>query len=75
MHQTSGIKFATVNLATGPRLHYAERGDRAGEAIVFLHGYTDSLFAFSRVLSLLSPEYHASRSTCAGTETHSGLRK
>ena len=59
MHSPSAIEFATGNLATGPRLHYAERGDRAGEAIVFLHGYTDSWFAFSRVLSLLSPEYHA----------------
>ena len=30
-----------------------------GEAIVFLHGYSDSWFSFSRVLPLLSPEYHA----------------
>jgi non-heme chloroperoxidase len=41
------------------RLHYAERGDRTGEAIIFLHGYSDSWFSFSRVLLLLSPEYHA----------------
>ena len=52
-------RFATARLATGPRLHYAEQGDRAGEAIVFLHGYSDSWYSFSRVLSLLSPEYHA----------------
>jgi pimeloyl-ACP methyl ester carboxylesterase len=30
-----------------------------GEAIVFLHGYSDSWLSFSRVLPLLSPEYHA----------------
>jgi non-heme chloroperoxidase len=53
------VEFATVHLATGLRLHYTERGDRTGEAIVFLHAYTDSWFSFSRVLSLLSTEYHA----------------
>jgi pimeloyl-ACP methyl ester carboxylesterase len=40
-------------------LHYAERGDRAEEAIIFLHAYVDSWFTFSRMLPLLSPEYHA----------------
>ena len=29
------------------------------EAIIFLHGYSDSWFSFSRVLPLLSPSYHA----------------
>ena len=60
MNQTNGIEFAmTPPLATGVRLHYAQRGDPTGEAIVFLHGYSDSWFSFSRVLSLLSPSYHA----------------
>ncbi len=53
------LQFATTNLATGPRLHYAEQGDQTGEAIIFLHGYSDSWYSFSRVLPLLSPEYHA----------------
>jgi non-heme chloroperoxidase len=53
------VQFATTPLSTGPRLHYAERGDPTGEAIVMLHGYSDSWFSFSRVLPLLSPEYHA----------------
>src|SRR5687767_13476580 len=53
------VRFATTPLSTGVRLHYAERGDRSGEAIVFLHGYSDSWFSFSRVLPLLSPSYHA----------------
>jgi len=52
-------RFATTRLATGVRLHYAEQGDQAGEAIIFLHGYSDSWFSFSRVLLLLPPEYHA----------------
>ena len=52
-------RFATADLATGVRLHYAEQGDPNGEAIIFLHGYSDSWFSFSGVLPLLSPEYHA----------------
>jgi non-heme chloroperoxidase len=60
MSVEESIQFATTPpLSTGVRLHYAERGDRAGEAIIFLHGYSDSWFSFSRVLPLLSPEYHA----------------
>jgi len=52
-------RFGTVYLTSGLRLHYAEQGDRRGESIVFLHGYSDSWFSFSRVLPLLSPSYHA----------------
>jgi non-heme chloroperoxidase len=52
------IRFVTTPLSTGVRLHYAEQGNPTGEAIVFLHGYSDSWFSFSRVLPLLSPEYH-----------------
>jgi non-heme chloroperoxidase len=60
MNQPNDVEFATTPLlSTGVRLHYAEQGDRRGEAIVFLHGYTDSWFSFRRVLPLLSPEYHA----------------
>jgi non-heme chloroperoxidase len=53
------LRFATTYLRTGLRLHYAEQGDPTGEAIIFLHGYSDSWFSFSRVLPLLSPAYHA----------------
>jgi hypothetical protein len=42
MHQPNDVQFATTQLSTGVRVHYAERGDRAGEAIIFLHGYSDS---------------------------------
>jgi non-heme chloroperoxidase len=60
MRQPNGIEFATTPLlSTGVRLHYAERGARGGEAIIFLHGYSDSWFSFSLMLPLLSPEYHA----------------
>jgi non-heme chloroperoxidase len=53
------VRFATVPLSTDLRLHYAQRGDRMGEAIVFLHAYADSWYWFSRVLPLLSPSYRA----------------
>ena len=59
MSVEDSIQFATTPLKTGLRLHYAEQGDLTGEAIVFVHGYSDSWFSFSRVLPLLSPEYHA----------------
>ena len=39
MSQPNSIEFATTPLlSTGVRLHYAERGDREGEAIIFLQG-------------------------------------
>jgi non-heme chloroperoxidase len=53
------IQLATAPLSTGVRVNYAEKGNQSGEAIVFLHGYSDSWFSFSRVLPLLSPEYRA----------------
>src|SRR5918997_7023938 len=59
MHQSNGVEFATTRLSTGLWVHYAEQGDREGEAIVFLHAYVDSWFSYSRVLPLLSPFYHA----------------
>ena len=45
-----------VQLASGLRLHYASQGPETGPAIVFLHGYSDSWFSWSRVLPLLRPE-------------------
>ena len=59
MSVEQNIRLARTSLMTGPTLHYAEQGDRSGEAIIFLHGYSDSWFSFSRVLPLLSSEYHA----------------
>jgi non-heme chloroperoxidase len=53
------FKFATIRLATGPRLHYAELGNPDGDPVVFLHGWPDSWFSFSRVVPLLSGRLHA----------------
>jgi non-heme chloroperoxidase len=53
------MEFATTPLATGLQVHYAQQGNPTAEAIIFLHAYADSWFSYSRVLPLLSPEYHA----------------
>jgi pimeloyl-ACP methyl ester carboxylesterase len=53
------VHFADARLATGPRLHYAEHGAPDGEAILFLHGWPDSWFSFSRMLPLLPASYRA----------------
>jgi non-heme chloroperoxidase len=57
--QVPQLRFATMRLASGLRVHYAEQGDPRGEPIVFLPAYTDSWFSYSRVLPPLSPRYHA----------------
>jgi alpha/beta hydrolase fold len=57
--QVPQLRFATTRLASGPQVHYAEQGDSGGEPIVFLPGYTDSWFSYSRVLPLLPARYHA----------------
>jgi alpha-beta hydrolase superfamily lysophospholipase len=58
-HDVPQPRFATARLASGPQVHYAAQGDPDGEPILFLHGYTDSWFSFSRLLPLLPTRYHA----------------
>jgi pimeloyl-ACP methyl ester carboxylesterase len=53
------MRYTTIPIATGPLLHYAEHGDPQGEPIVFLHGWPDSGFSFSRVLELLPEQLRA----------------
>jgi non-heme chloroperoxidase len=52
-------RFANIRIATGPLLHYAEQGNAGGEAIVFLHGWPDSWFSFSRVAEWIPEGYRA----------------
>lgn len=49
----AGIAFRRVQLPSGVRLQYAERGPADGPAVLMLHGYSDSWFSFSRVMPLL----------------------
>ena len=53
------MRFSKIAIATGPRLHYAEQGSADGDAIVFLHGWPDSWFSFSRVAELIPTSYRA----------------
>ena len=47
------MRFNKVRLSTGLRIHYSESGDARGTPVVFVHGWPDSWFSFSRVLPLL----------------------
>jgi pimeloyl-ACP methyl ester carboxylesterase len=53
------VRFENIRLKTGLRLHYAECGNPDGEPVVFLHGWPDSWFSFSRLLPLLPESLHA----------------
>ena len=55
---TDPLKFADVHLPTGVRLHYAEQGDRAAHPLILLHGYSDSWFSYSGVLTGLARNHH-----------------
>jgi hypothetical protein len=47
------VRFDKARLSTGLRIHYSESGDARGTPVVFVHGWLDSWFSFSRVLPLL----------------------
>ncbi len=56
MNEGTDPRFSGLRLESGTRLHYAEYGKRDGEPVVFVHGWPDSWFSFSRVLPLLPEE-------------------
>lgn len=51
------MRIATVRLSTGPTLNYAEHGAPDGQPVLFLHGWPDSSFSFSRVIPFLPERY------------------
>lgn len=53
------VTVGAVMLAGGLTLEVAERGDGVGRVVIFLHGYTDSWFSFSRVIEALPARFHA----------------
>ena len=59
MIERRAARFENIRLKTGPRLHYAECGNPDGEPVVFLHGWPDSWFSFSRLLPLLPESLRA----------------
>jgi pimeloyl-ACP methyl ester carboxylesterase len=44
-------------LKTGVRLNYISQGDPAGPVVIMLHGYSDSLASFNRILPLMDRKY------------------
>jgi len=55
----SRLRFATARLTTGPLIRFVEQGERGGEALIFIHGWPDSWFSWSRLLALLPEGYRA----------------
>jgi pimeloyl-ACP methyl ester carboxylesterase len=56
----------SVDLPTGVRLNYVERGDPRGTPVVLLHGYTDSRRSYDLVLPLMPPSFHVFAVTLRG---------
>lgn len=54
----SAPRLARIRLATGVTLNYLEQGDENGDAVIMLHGYTDSWNTYALVLPMLSPTHH-----------------
>jgi pimeloyl-ACP methyl ester carboxylesterase len=53
LERDSAPRFRDIRLRTGVRLRYAEQGNATGEAVVLLHGLSDSWFSYSRILPSL----------------------
>lgn len=47
---------SSIALSTGMRMSYVEQGPAGGHPVIFLHGYSDSWYSYSRVLPILPPE-------------------
>ena len=52
-------RFSRVRLSTGVELHIVESGPADGRPVLFLHGFTDSWFSFSRILDGLPSDVRA----------------
>ena len=53
------VRSTRIQLSTGVALQVVERGPPDGEPVLFLHGFTDSWFSFTRVLDRLPPPVRA----------------
>jgi non-heme chloroperoxidase len=56
----------SVELPTGVKLQYVERGDPSGAAVLLLHGLADSWRSFERLLPVLPESIHAFAPTQRG---------
>jgi non-heme chloroperoxidase len=53
------VHVSNLHVSTGPRLKCVRSGDPNGEPVLFLHGWPDSWFSYSRLLPLLPSTFHA----------------
>lgn len=53
------LKEQYIQLSTGVKLEYVERGNETGTPVIFLHGISDSWHSFEKVLPLLPSSIHA----------------
>lgn len=58
-HVHGGTNLKKVKLANGIQLSYNEAGDPSAPPVILLHGWSDSWFSFSPVLSELAKVTHA----------------
>ena len=49
------VRFGEARLSNDLRIRYLEQGPAEGDAVLMLHGTSDSSYSFSRVLPLLPP--------------------
>ena len=54
-----GQSPSRVRLSSGVELQVVQQGPSDGEPVLFLHGFTDSWFSFSRILEFLPPRVRA----------------
>jgi pimeloyl-ACP methyl ester carboxylesterase len=66
MEPPTALREATVKLASGFRLHYAEAGAEHPRTLVLLHGYTDSWRSFELVMPLLAQSHRVLALDCRG---------
>ena len=62
-NQTQGrdiiLKEQYIQLSTGVKLEYVERGNTKGTPVIFMHGISDSWHSFEKILPLLPESIHA----------------
>jgi pimeloyl-ACP methyl ester carboxylesterase len=55
---SADLRFAKHRLPSGLGLHVVEQGPEHGQAVLMLHGYSDSWVSYSRILPLLPADWH-----------------
>ncbi|QNA44138.1 alpha/beta fold hydrolase [Lacibacter sediminis] len=53
------LKEQYIQLSTGVKLEYVEKGNTKGAPVIFLHGISDSWHSFEKILPLLPESMHA----------------